>query len=450
VWEVARGADVRAADRVAGFRLNGFVVMNEHWNRRDRLPGRCGVALIYVAIATIAICAVGSLALDYGRAQVVKTELRRAADAAAMAALQEITNGNGITAAQNAAIAVAAANLADGSAVVVDANLDIEFGTYDNQTDTFTTVTGTSRSTATAMHITCRRTAARGNAVSLVLGPVIGRNSVDVSADAVVALNTPDKFGFVGLDSASFTNVDMDSYNSSQGAYGGSNHYGNASIASNGNLTFASSSHIRSEAHPGVSGSITKDGGTKIGTDSPGNSGNYPILSPATANLGGSLYYPAVTAPTTNNNANIQSKLDASNNFSITADYDMPGGTYVVNNFTLNGHKLTGMGPIVIYASGNVTLNKDVIAYLTDTHNMIFYGTGTGTFSQTQGGGSLYCSIYAPGMDVSIANDNFYGQAIGKTLTMTTNKAHYDESFMDGTTGGPAKKKWIKHPRKWK
>jgi Flp pilus assembly protein TadG len=425
--------------------------MNEHRNERDRfLRSRGGVALIYVAIVTVAICAVGSLAMDYGRAQVVKTELRRAADAAAMAALQEIQSGNGITAAQNSAIAVAAANLADGSPVVVDATLDIEFGTYDNQTDTFTTVTGTSRSTATAMHITCRRTAARGNAVNLVLGPVIGKNSVDVSADSVVALNTPDKFGFVGLDWVSSNDVDMDSYDSSQGAYGGANHYGNASIASNGNLTFAAGCKIRSEAHPGVGGSITKDGATHLGTDAPGNSGNYPILSPVTANLGGSLYYPLVTAPTTNDNANIASKLDSNNNFSISADYNMPAGTYVVNNFTCNTHKITGMGAITIYASGNVTFNKDVTAYLTDTHNFIVYGTASGaTINQSQAGGAFYGSIYAPLADVLLNSDNFYGQAIGKTLTMTGKKVHYDESFMNGTVGGPAKKKWIKHVKHW-
>jgi Flp pilus assembly protein TadG len=51
---------------------------------------RTGSALIYVTVAMVAMCAVGSLAMDYGRAQVVKTELTRAADAAALAALQAI------------------------------------------------------------------------------------------------------------------------------------------------------------------------------------------------------------------------------------------------------------------------------------------------------------------------------------------------------------------------
>ena len=127
---------------------------------------RTGSALVYVTAAVVAMCAIGSLALDYGRAQCVKTELGRAAQAAAFAALQEIRDGNGVTAAQNAAVSVAAANSADGSSIVLDPTNDVDFGSYDSTTDTFTALSGAARASATALHITCRRTAARGE-----LGP---------------------------------------------------------------------------------------------------------------------------------------------------------------------------------------------------------------------------------------------------------------------------------------
>jgi Flp pilus assembly protein TadG len=424
-----------------------MIVMN---STMSKFHPRRGLALVYTAVIAVAMCAVGSLAMDYGRAECVKTELHRAAEAAAFSAMYEMQSGTGVSAAQTAAVNTAALNLADGTAVAIDSTNDIDFGTYDSASDTFTVLSGTSRSSANAIHVTARRTTARGTAVRLVLGPVIGINSVDVSADCVVSLNTPDKYGFVGLNSASFTGVDMDSYNSTNGAYGGSNHYGNSSIASNRNLTFAAGCKIRSEAHPGIGCAITKDGATHLGTDAPGNSGNYPILSPATAALTTVLYYPVLDAPATNNNANLGSNVDVSGNFSITADYNCPAGTYVVNNFTLNGHKLIGQGNIVFYIGGIATINKDCNAYLTDTHALLFYGTSTCTaINQTQSGGTLYCSIYAPTADVTIANDGFFGQAVGKTLTMTSNKAHYDESFADGTVGGPAKKKWIKKPSHW-
>jgi len=48
----------------------------------------------------------------------VKTELRRCADAAARAAVQALTSG--VTASQDAAVATAALNTANGSAVVLD------------------------------------------------------------------------------------------------------------------------------------------------------------------------------------------------------------------------------------------------------------------------------------------------------------------------------------------
>src|SRR5439155_1054774 len=157
---------------------------------------------------------------------------------------------------------------------------------------------------------------------------------------------------------------------STAGAYGGSNVHGNAAIASNGNLTFAASCHVHSEAHPGIGGTLTKDGGTVIDASTPYNSGTgYPILSPATACLTSTLYYPAVPTAAVYDNSNISSKLDASNNFSISGDYSMAGGTYVVNNFTMSGHKITCQGPVTLYASGNVTLDGEFKTYLTDTHN---------------------------------------------------------------------------------
>jgi uncharacterized membrane protein len=59
---------------------------------------------------------VASLAVDLGRVQLAKTELQRAADAAARAGASALPNG--FASAQAAAMTIAAANLADGNLVL--------------------------------------------------------------------------------------------------------------------------------------------------------------------------------------------------------------------------------------------------------------------------------------------------------------------------------------------
>src|SRR3982751_879435 len=98
-------------------------------------PKRRGVTIIYVTLIMTALCMVLSLAVDYGHAQLVKTELRRAADASARAAAAYIYSdlNLGIAAAQD----VASRNKADGVAVTV-AMKDIEYGYWDVKKKTFT------------------------------------------------------------------------------------------------------------------------------------------------------------------------------------------------------------------------------------------------------------------------------------------------------------------------
>src|SRR4051812_47693436 len=96
----------------------------------DRARPRRGVALITVLVMLVALCGVASLAVDLGRAQLAKSELRTTADAAARAACEALPSG-GTAGASAAAVAVAATNTCDGQAVVLNPNTDITFGTWD-------------------------------------------------------------------------------------------------------------------------------------------------------------------------------------------------------------------------------------------------------------------------------------------------------------------------------
>src|SRR5436305_747566 len=79
--------------------------------RRKRRITRKGVSLVYVAASMTALAGMISFAVDYGRVQLAKTELRKAADSAARAGAFGL--GNYVTA-QNLAVQFAGANNVDG------------------------------------------------------------------------------------------------------------------------------------------------------------------------------------------------------------------------------------------------------------------------------------------------------------------------------------------------
>jgi hypothetical protein len=145
---------------------------------------RRAFGLIYGMVAMITLCSIVSLASDYGRVQLVKTELESTAEAAARYGAMSLQQSNG--AAMNAAIAVATANTADGQPIVLYPNTDVEVGVWDTARQTFTA----GGSTPNAVKVTARRTAARGNAVRLPFAGLLGKSTCDVSADAVAMLTT--------------------------------------------------------------------------------------------------------------------------------------------------------------------------------------------------------------------------------------------------------------------
>ncbi|MGC4030215.1 MAG: pilus assembly protein TadG-related protein [Tepidisphaeraceae bacterium] len=110
--------------------------------------------MVYALMIFTALGGIVSLAVDYGHVQLVKTELQRAADAAARAALTDLPSG--VTTARNTAVTVAGTNTADSTAVALNTSSDIEFGTWDIPTRTFTVSAVGSEASANAIRITAR------------------------------------------------------------------------------------------------------------------------------------------------------------------------------------------------------------------------------------------------------------------------------------------------------
>ncbi len=101
-----------------------------------KLNNRRGIAMIYTLITMTALCSLLGLAVDLARTQTVKTELRRVADAAARAAVANLSTST--TAAQNAAVHIAAQNTVDGATITLSTTNDIQIGNWNTSTSTFT------------------------------------------------------------------------------------------------------------------------------------------------------------------------------------------------------------------------------------------------------------------------------------------------------------------------
>ncbi|MGH7177807.1 MAG: pilus assembly protein TadG-related protein, partial [Tepidisphaeraceae bacterium] len=220
---------------------------------------RYGSTLLYGLIAMAVLSAFVSLAVDYGRVQVTKTELQRAADAAARSGAWGMSTS--ISKAQDNAIAMAAANLADGSAVTLTASEDIEFGLWDASSRTFAALTGAARSSANAIRVTARCAAARGNGVPLLFGRVLGAETCDVRASSTMLRETgTTTVGFVGLSSVRMNgDTTVDAHDPSLGPYPAG--YQAGSVASNGDITLLDSANVTGDAHPGIDHRVIRDSG---------------------------------------------------------------------------------------------------------------------------------------------------------------------------------------------
>jgi Flp pilus assembly protein TadG len=145
-----------------------------------------GMSMLYIVVALVAMLGFCSFAVDLGRVETAKTELRRAADAAARAGAANIPMGS--SAVQNAAIAMAAANKCDGASVVISAS-NVEVGIWNKSSGTFSTSGNADNiTTFNAVQISALRTKANGNPIPLLFGQILGANTCNVTATSVAAL----------------------------------------------------------------------------------------------------------------------------------------------------------------------------------------------------------------------------------------------------------------------
>ena len=144
--------------------------------KTSRESRRHGKVVVLIAVLMPVLAGMGAFAIDTGHIVLSRARLQAVAEAAALAAVEELPNGQtAVTKAQNLALL----NFDNAYQNIVATN-DIEFGVWDDGSFTVTNV-----STANAVRVTAQLSAANGNRLALFFGPVLGMSSSDVVASAV-------------------------------------------------------------------------------------------------------------------------------------------------------------------------------------------------------------------------------------------------------------------------
>jgi hypothetical protein len=394
-----------------------------------------------------------TLALDFGRVHLVKTQLQAAADGAARAAAWKIPNQNwaGTSASSVAspvtstASTVASDNSADGSGVSLSlANTfspdptvgDVDIGYWDQATSLFTkatTIGGLQQ--ANAVRVTPRKTMSEYFAPAL-LG---GTGSKAMSASAVAMIFGSDRttghgYGVFGIQEIDMNgNTSTDSYDPTKGAYGGTNVSSGGGIATDGTINMVGGATVNGDARWGPEGSP------------------YPIAAPTGGTVTGwvgqldeMVNFPSVSAPA----GGTYNPTPGTINGSVT----LAAGTYYVDSITLHGGSTITLSsvPVTIYVSGDVdATGGNIINPGNDPSNLTIMvlppppvkgksKKKTSTSTVDIGGGSAaFMHVYAPDSDVTIhgtgSSNGIFGWVIGETVTFNGNSAvHYDGTLWPG------------------
>src|SRR5205809_2214134 len=108
----------------------------------QRKNNKRGMSVVYMVFGIIMFGAFASLSIDMGRVQLAKTQERNAADSAARAAASSFGY---ISTAQSTAASYVSQYSVEGTALSLNVNQDVDFGTWNTATRTFTVLSGSNR-----------------------------------------------------------------------------------------------------------------------------------------------------------------------------------------------------------------------------------------------------------------------------------------------------------------
>jgi hypothetical protein len=352
---------------------------------------RKGYAVIWVAFLVLVLVGLGGLSIDWAYVTLTKSQLQAAADAAALAGVQVLAQGQ--TVVNNTAVNIASLNKAAQSPVAVVAGVDVLIGQFNTSTLTFT-VTSLSPN---AVKVIARRTSGSpGGPVSLLFGPAFGVTTAGAAAQAIAMVqNGSGTAGLLVL---------------SPNASGALSMTGNAKVVVQGGDLQVDSNNSKAVTMTG-NGSITANNVNIVGGyNFSGNGGTASPLHTGVASMADPLA--SMTAPTVTNN---QGSVSLSGNQSKTIS---PG--YYPNGISVSGNgKLTmnagiyNIGGSGLSVTGNGTMTANgVMLYLSGSAGISLTGNGAVVLTPpTAAASPQYAGISVFQDRADTASDAFSGNA---------------------------------------
>lgn len=150
------------------------------------IRSRRGAWLPLVIVSFTVLIGFVAFAVDLGYISMVKNELRAACDAASLAGASGLPVSP--AEARRRAIEIGEQNIVNGKPIEIR-DSDIELGTWNASTKQFSALAGSSEATATAVRITARLSADRGNQVNLIFAPLLGQKTAQMKISAVAGFS---------------------------------------------------------------------------------------------------------------------------------------------------------------------------------------------------------------------------------------------------------------------
>ena len=399
---------------------------------------RRGAVLTLVALLLVILLGCLAFSIDLGYVQVARTQLQTAADAGALAGARGLTICCPSTALSEAQ-RVAQLNSVMNAKVTVVSAQDVSLGTWDSNTLTFSSLSGSAQSSANAVKVTCHLSAARGNALTLFFARIFGVNSQDLTATAIAKSSPVTCGAFIGLNYVDISGGSYtDSYSSSSGYSAGSaGQQGN--VCSNNKITMSGGlSIVKGDAHPGPGYSVSMSGGSSVTGSTAALT--QPLVEAAIDPGSAATVNDNKTIPLSHNNKTL---VDSSGNFNMSGgdSVTISPGTYYFTTMTLSGSSsMVITGKTIIYVTGKVDTSGGTMTNTSQIpSNLQLYGMGTTV--TLSGGTQMYGVVYAPTADItrSGGQSDFFGMMVGKSLTLSGGGGLHADTAITGV-GSSTKK----------
>ena len=391
--------------------------IGEH--RQTNSYKRRGVTMLSSLVMMPLLLGFGALAVNVGYLGVLRAEIQNNADAGALAAATAIYDSQ-FDVYGNRALTVIEPNQ-NGQGFLSLGDQVVEIGRWDSGTKTFTASAPADAASTNAARVVGNRTGA-----ALYFANLIGVSDTSVSREAV-AFVSPACGGIWGLVSVTVPgNVDIDSYDSTEGLYTAGSAGNNGDLCSNGTIT--------------VSGSTLIDGDV-LGAEVVLHGGSLTITGET------DTITEAVAAPildfgdiaTDNDNAMIGLTSNGNDPLSVDDDLTLTSddvlvlvpGRYYFRNVSLTGQAILSItGKTEIFLAGTLSETGSTLINTTlDPTELTVYSTGS--LIKLAGNSEFYGSILAPNANVQLTGtSDFYGAVVGSVVDVTGNfDFHVDETL---------------------